>query len=106
MYSVPGVVSNLKAINVTVSSVILTWSPSQTPNGRIVGYNIQYELYGILFENNTKLRKFKIRNVLAGTELNYVKVSAINDVGTGAPVYLNKKLKFQQAIGKCAGFVK
>lgn len=89
MVLVPGPVSNLSA-NPTQSSIVLTWSPPEEPNGIIISYEVIYEV------NNSKLVSINTTNLSTTftisrlTPVSNISVSAYTSVGRGIATSVGK----------------
>ena len=82
--TVPGVVSEPK-----FTSIMLTWSAPQEPNGVIVSYEVTYRVSdGNLVTTNTTDLRFTIPSLTSGTNVTEISVSAYTSVGRGDPVQI------------------
>ena len=70
------------------TSIELTWSAPQEPNGVINSYEVTYRVSdGINATNTTNLR-FTIPSLTPGTNVTEISVSAYTSVGRGDPVQI------------------
>ena len=80
---VPGVVSDLTS-QPKFTSIVLTWSAPQEPNGVIIGYEVTYRVSdGNLVTTNTTVLRFTIPSLTPGTNVTEISVSAYTSVGRG-----------------------
>ena len=80
---VPGVVSDLTG-QPKFTSIVLTWSAPQEPNGVIICYEVTYRVSdGNLVTTNTTDLKFTIPSLTAGTNVTEISVSAYTSAGRG-----------------------
>ena len=87
-FIVPGVVSNLTG-QPKFTSIVLTWSAPQEPNGVITGYEVTYRVSdGDLVMNSTTDLRFTISSLTPGTHVTEISVSAYTSVGGGEPVLI------------------
>ena len=89
--TVPGVVSDLTG-QPKFSSIVLTWSAPQEPNGVIISYEVTYRvsdgnLVNLVITNTTDLR-FTIPSLTPGVNVTEISVSAYTSVGRGDPVQI------------------
>ena len=83
---VPGVVSDLTG-KPKFTSIVLTWSAPQEPNGVIISYEVTYRVSeGNLVTTNTTDLRFTIPSLTPGTNVTEISVSAYTSVGRGDPV--------------------
>ena len=84
--TVPGVVSDLTG-QPKFTSIVLTWSAPQEPNGVIISYEVTYRASdGNLVTTNTTDLRFTIPSLTPGTNVTEISVSAYTIVGRGDPV--------------------
>ena len=71
------------------SSIVLTWSAPQEPNGVIISYEVTYRVSdgNFVITNTTDLR-FTIPSLTPGTNVTEISVSAYTSVGRGDPEQL------------------
>ena len=80
---VPGVVSDLTGLP-KFTSIVLTWSAPQEPNGVIISYEVTYRVSdGNLVTTNTIDLRFTIPSLTPGTNVTEISVSAYTSVGRG-----------------------
>ena len=80
---VPGVVSDLSG-QPKFTSIMLTWSAPQEPNGVIISYEVTYRVSdGNLVTTNTTDLRFTIPSLTPGTNVTEISVSAYTSVGRG-----------------------
>ena len=86
---VPGVASDLNGLP-KFTSIVLTWSAPQEPNGVIISYEVTYRVSddNLVKINTTDLR-FTIPLLTPGTNVTEISVSAYTSVGRGDPVHLH-----------------
>ena len=83
--TVPGVVSDLTG-QPKFTSIVLTWSAPQEPNGVIISYEVTYRVSdGNLVTANTTDLRFTIPSLTPGTNVTEISVSAYTRVGRGEP---------------------
>ena len=82
--TVPGPVSDLTALP-KFTSIDLTWSAPQEPNGVIISYEVAYRVTGSnLVTTNTDLSTtFSILSLTPQTTVSYISVSAYTSIGRG-----------------------
>ena len=83
--TVPGPVSNLTALP-TLTSIDLTWSAPQEPNGVIISYEVTYRVTGsnLNTTNTTDLSTtFSISSLTPQTSVSNISVSAYTSIGRG-----------------------
>ena len=81
--TVPGVVSNFTG-QPKFTSVVLTWSAPQEPNGVIISYEVTYRVSdGNLVTTNTTNLTFTIPSLTPGTNVTEISVSAYTSVDRG-----------------------
>ena len=81
--TVPGVVSDLTG-QPKFTSIVLTWSAPQEPNGVIISYEVTYRVSdGNLVTTNTTNLTFTILSLTPGTNVTEISVSAYTSVGRG-----------------------
>ena len=86
--TVPGVVSDLTGLP-KITSIVLTWSAPQKPNGIIISYEVTYRVSdGNLVITNTTDLRFTIPSLTPGTNVTEISVSAYTSVGRGDPVQI------------------
>ena len=86
--TVPGVVSDLTG-QPKFTSIVLTWSAPQEPNGVIISYEVTYRVSdGNLVTTNTTDLRFTISSLTPGTNVTEISVSAYTSVGRGDPVQI------------------
>ena len=84
-FVVPGVVSDL-TVQPKFTSIVLTWSAPQEPNGVIISYEVTYRVSdGNLVTTNFR---FTIPSLTPGTNVTEISVSAYTSVGRGDPVQI------------------
>ena len=86
----PGPVSNL-AGTPKFTSIVLTWSPSQEPNGVIISYEVTYTINGnYSFSINTSdlSTTFTIPSLTPQTRVTAITVTAYTRIGQGEPANL------------------
>ena len=87
-FVVPSVVSDLDG-QPKFTSIVLTWSIPQEPNGVIISYEVTYRVSdGNLVTTNTTDLRFTIPSLTPGTNVTEISVSAYTSVGRGDPVYI------------------
>ena len=87
-FVVPGVVSDLAGLP-KFTSIVLTWSAPQEPNGVIISYEVTYRVSdGNLVTTNTTDLRFTIPSLTPGTNVTEISVSAYTSVGRGDPVHI------------------
>ena len=87
---VPGVVSDLTS-QPKFTSIVLTWSAPQEPNGVIISYEVTYRVSdsNITITNTTDLSTtFTISSLTPGSNVTEISVSAYGSVGRGDPVLI------------------
>ena len=70
------------------TSIVLTWSAPQEPNGLVTGYEVTYRVSVsdvILVTANTTNLRFTIPSLTPGTNVTEISVSAYTSVGRGDP---------------------
>ena len=90
---VPGTIGNLEARE-TSNGITVSWRPPGERNGRITAYVVQYEVNKHITREEILPSRFTIINLPIGSVIENLKVSAINEVGVGPPLYYEKKLIF------------
>ena len=83
--AVPGVVSNLTG-QPKFTSIVLTWSAPQEPNGVIISYEVTYRVSdgNLVTANTTHLSTtFTIPSLTPGTNVTDISVSAYTSIGRG-----------------------
>ena len=73
------------------TSVVLTWSAPQEPNGVIISYEVTYVVSdgNLITTNTTALSTtFTISSLTPGTRVSNISVSAYTSVGGGDATYL------------------
>ena len=66
------------------TSIVLTWSAPQQPNGVIISYEVTYRVSdGNLVTTNTTDLRFTIPSLTPGTNVTEISVSAYTSVGSG-----------------------
>ena len=83
--TVPGPVSDLTALP-KFTSIDLTWSAPQEPNGVIISYEVTYRVTGsnLVTTNTTDLSTtFSISSLTPQTTVSYISVSAYTSAGRG-----------------------
>ena len=87
-FVVPGVVSDL-AGQPKFTSIVLTWSAPQEPNGVIISYEVTYRASdGNLVTTNTTDLRFTIPSLTPSTNVTEISVSAYTSVGRGNSVQI------------------
>ena len=87
-HTVPGVVSDLTG-QAKFTSIVLTWSAPQEPNGVIISYEVTYRVsYVFLVTTNTTDLRFTIPSLTPGTNVTEISVSAYTSVGRGGPALI------------------
>ena len=72
-----------------LTSIVLTWSTPQEPNGVIISYEVTYRVSdGNLITNSTTDLRFTIPSLTPGTNVTEISVSAYTSVGRGDPAQL------------------
>ena len=71
------------------TSIVLTWSAPQEPNGVIISYEVTYRVNddNLVTTNTTDLR-FTIPSLTPGTNITEILVSAYTSVGRGDPLWI------------------
>ena len=89
IFTVPGDVSDLTG-RPKFTSIVLTWSVPQEPNGVIISYEVTYRVSddNLVTTNTTDLR-FTIPSLTPGTNVTEISVSAYTSVGRGDPVQIS-----------------
>ena len=88
LLTVPGLVSELTA-SPEVTSVVLTWSVPQEPNGIIIAYEVTYSINGsaITVVNSTNgASTLTIPSLPPNTNISSISVSAYTSIGRGVSV--------------------
>ena len=81
--TVPGVVSDLTG-QPKFTSIVLTWSAPQEPNGVIISYEVTYRVSdGNHVTTNTTDIRFTILSLTPGTNVTDISVSAYTSVSRG-----------------------
>ena len=91
MYIAPGSVSNF-AGTPKFTSIVLTWSPPQEPNGVIISYEVTYTVNGNNdFRVNTSdlSTTFTIPSLTPQTRVSAITVTAYTRIGRGEPANLS-----------------
>ena len=71
------------------TSIVLTWSAPQEPNGVIISYEVTYRVSnGNLVTTNTTDLRFTVPSLTPGTNVTEISVSAYTSVGRGDPVLI------------------
>ena len=71
------------------TSIVLTWSAPQEPNGVIISYEVTYRVSdGNLVTTNTTDLRFTISSLTPGTNVTEISVSAYTSMGRGDPVHI------------------
>ena len=86
--TVPGPVSDLTA-HPEVTSIVLTWSVPQEPNGIIIAYEVTYSINGsdITVVNSTNgVSTLTIPSLPPNTNISSISVSAYTSIGRGESV--------------------
>ena len=88
-HTVPGVVLNLTG-QPKFTSIVLTWSTPQEPNGVIISYEVTYSFSdgNVVTANTTDLR-FTIPSLTPDTNVTDISVSAYIIMGRGDPVQIS-----------------
>ena len=82
-YIAPGAVFNLM-VEPILFTVVLTWSVPQEPNGVIISYQVTYRVDGSdTVTVNVTSTTFTIRELVPGTNVTQISVSAYTSVGQG-----------------------
>ena len=69
------------------TSIVLTWSAPQEPNGVIISYEVTYRVSdGNLATTNTTNLTFTIPSLTPGTNVTEISVTAYTSVGRGEPI--------------------
>ena len=87
----PGAVSNLMG-EPKFTSIVLTWSAPQEPNGVIISYEVTYRVNdgNPVTTNTTALSTtFTISSLTPGTRVSNISVSAYTSVGRGEAAHLH-----------------
>ena len=87
---VPGVIFNLNH-QPKFTSIVLTWSAPQEPNGVIISYEVTYRVSdgNLVTTNTTDLSTtFTIPSLTSGTNVTEISISAYTSVGRGDPVQI------------------
>ena len=83
MFLVPGTVSKIM-VNTLFHSVVMTWSAPQEPNGVIISYQVNYRVDGSdIVTVSVTSTTFTIRELVPGTNVTQISVSAYTSVGQG-----------------------
>ena len=85
IFSVPGAVSNLLA-EPRFTSVVVTWSPPENPNGAIIAYKVTYRVNNRVLNavNTTGISTtFATPELPPGTNVSSISVCAYTSVGPG-----------------------
>ena len=82
--TVPGPVSDLTALP-TLTSIDLTWSAPQEPNGVIISYEVTYRVTSNLITIRTSnlIMTFSISSLTPQTTVSNISVSAYTSIGPG-----------------------
>ena len=87
-FAVPGVVSDLTG-QPKFTSIVLTRSAPQEPNGVIISYEVTYRVSdGNLVTTHTIDLRLTIPSLTSGTNVTEISVSAYTSVGRGNPVQI------------------
>ena len=90
MCTVPGVVSDLTG-QPKFTSIVLTWSAPQEPNGVIISYEVTYRVSdGNLTTTNTTNETSTIPSLTPGTNVTEISVSAYTSAGRGDPFQISQ----------------
>ena len=72
-----------------LTSIVLTWTAPQEPNGVIISYEVTYRVSdGNLVTTNTTDLRFTIPSLTPGTNVTEISVSAYTSVGRGDPAMI------------------
>ena len=94
--TVPGPVSNL-TVQPKFTSIDLTWSAPQEPNGVIISYEVTYRVTGsnLNTTNTTDLNTtFSISSLTPQTTVSNISVSAYTSIGPGEAVIVADQTTF------------
>ncbi len=81
----PGVVSFF-LITPSITTIVLSWSPPEEPNGAILGYEVTYRVTEksiITYICESSATSFTISSLAPGTQVSEISVAAYNLVGWG-----------------------
>ena len=81
----PGAVSNLTG-EPKFTSIVLTWSGPQEPNGVIISYEVTYRVSDgnpVTINTTALITTFTISSLTPGTRVSNISVSAYTSVGRG-----------------------
>ena len=73
------------------TSIVLTWSAPQEPNGVIISYEVTYRISdgNLVTTNTTNMSTtFTISSLTPGTNVTEISVSAYTSVGRGPPALI------------------
>ena len=94
---VPGPVSNL-AGTPKFTSILLTWSPPQEPNGIIISYEVTYTVNGnntVRVNTSDSSTTFTIPSLTPQTRVSAITVTAYTRIGQGEPANLPNQTTFE-----------
>ena len=94
---VPDPVSNL-AGTPKFTSILLTWSPPQEPNGVIISYEVTYTVNGnntVRVNTSDLSTTFTIPSLIPQTRVSGITVTAYTRIGPGEPVNLPAQTTFE-----------
>lgn len=101
----PGPVVGLEAVDITMTSCNLTWSPPDSDGGSNVTHyivekrEIDRKTWGTV-KTNVENTTFKVSNLVPGTEYSF-RVIAVNEYGPGVPKVTPKSYLASDPISKC-----
>ena len=84
---VPGAVSNLMG-EPKFTSIVLTWSAPQEPNGVIISYEVIYRVSDVTTNTTALSTTFTISLLTPGSRVSNISVSAYTSVGRGEAAVL------------------
>ena len=93
----PGPLSNL-AGTPKFTSILLTWSPPQEPNGVIISYEVTYTVNGnntVRVNTSDSSTTFTIPSLIPQTRVSAITVTAYTRIGQGEPVNLPDQTTFE-----------
>ena len=94
---VPDPVSNL-AGTTKFTSILLTWSPPQEPNGVIISYEVTYTVNGnntVRVNTSDLSTTFTIPSLTQQTRVSDITVTAYTRIGRGEPANLSDQITFE-----------
>ena len=93
----PGAVSNL-AGTPKFTSIVLTWSPPQEPNGVIISYEVTYIVNGnntVRVNTSDSSATFTIPSLTPQKRVSGIKITAYTRIGQGEPSNLPDQIPLE-----------